>query len=842
MIVLKKIVKIYKSQSGVNIRALDGVDLSMPSKGMIFVTGKSGCGKSTLLNLIGGLDETTSGEILFCGKAFCGFNQADFDNYRNNAVGFVFQDFNLIDRLSVKENIGLALLLQRADKTNIDKAVCRALDIVGLSEYKNRRISELSGGQKQRIAIARAIVKDSKIILADEPTGNLDSETSREIFELLEKISQDKLVIVVSHDKENANIYGDRIIELKDGQVINDKVVGETIKEVDQPKYSPIKTKLPFTFALQSGVENLLHKKWRSILSSFTTVLAIFVAMLSIVNATYSVTKTAASTIVKNNIDFVSIISDGYIDIGHGFVMYLNQSVYKDIKTERYLYGVAGGGHLANYLIRSKQDLIDFGFEFHNALEIDDESVYVTDFMIEMFFAENAFRIEYGSNYQKLDRSIHDYNYIVGKKIDEDIFFHDYSYYDNQYDFPLKIAGIIKTDYRNFYDENMKAYTDIPTQYYNEEVFRSNAYYFREYFYQSAFFTENYYKTYNLYLTNFSRSEDLYQNEIINISGNAKTVQINHLHAGPYYNLNEYEDIMLYGKGGSFSPNEIQLKNNEIIISVDLHNKIFDNQIKVSDYVNHMGDILKPLPPLPNDILNVNIDFEILGNATADVFSVNGLKIVGILMRNDYSGIPSYDIYSNDETKLSFVSEQKIAKYNLTTLIRTKESEKENVKLLNMIVKKHGLGFDFAYAWHIYDMGNAEQLFVILFIVFSIVMVAVSLLLIINLITSSILSQKKEIGILRALGASIEHLKKTYLLESGLLGLIVFVFSSIAVILGITGININIVKTLPTVVFFTIDFWYFALAFAMIFSLYLIATLIPLGKLNKMNPIDVIKN
>lgn len=220
MLEVKDLVKVYKGKNGNDVRAVDGISLSFAERGMIFLLGKSGSGKSTLLNLCGGLDFPDSGEIIIKGRSSKDFSQADFDSYRNTFVGFVFQEYNILDEFSVESNIALALELQGRSKDK--QAVRDILEKVELTDFAKRKPNTLSGGQKQRVAIARALVKNPEIILADEPTGALDSATGKQVLDTLKKLSEEKLVIVVSHDREFAEIYGDRIIELKDGKVVSD--------------------------------------------------------------------------------------------------------------------------------------------------------------------------------------------------------------------------------------------------------------------------------------------------------------------------------------------------------------------------------------------------------------------------------------------------------------------------------------------------------------------------------------------------------------------------------------------------------------------------------------------
>lgn len=212
--------KIYKPKKGVPVKALDNINLKLPETGMVFLHGKSGSGKSTMLNVLGGLDKYNEGEIIIKGVSSKRFSQADFDSYRNTYVGFIFQEYNLLEDFTVGANIGLALELQGLKAT--DEKINSILEQVDMAGYGNRRPNELSGGQMQRVAIARALVKNPEIIFADEPTGALDSVTGKQVLQTLKKLSADKLVVVVSHDREFAETYADRIIELADGRVIND--------------------------------------------------------------------------------------------------------------------------------------------------------------------------------------------------------------------------------------------------------------------------------------------------------------------------------------------------------------------------------------------------------------------------------------------------------------------------------------------------------------------------------------------------------------------------------------------------------------------------------------------
>ncbi len=220
MLEVKHLTKVYSGKGGVSVKALDDVSVVFPETGMVFLLGKSGSGKSTLLNVAGGLDKPDGGEVIVKGKSSKDFSASDFDSYRNTFIGFVFQEYNILNEFTIEQNIALALQLQ--SKPNDKKAVADLLEQVDLAGYAKRKPNTLSGGQKQRVAIARALIKQPEIIMADEPTGALDSTTGKQVLDTLKKLSEKKLVIVVSHDREFAEFYGDRIIELKDGKIISD--------------------------------------------------------------------------------------------------------------------------------------------------------------------------------------------------------------------------------------------------------------------------------------------------------------------------------------------------------------------------------------------------------------------------------------------------------------------------------------------------------------------------------------------------------------------------------------------------------------------------------------------
>ncbi len=294
---LTNLTKEYKIKGGGAVKALDGVSFELPERGIVFLLGKSGSGKTTLLNVMSGLDTIDGGQIEYKGKNLSGFTPSEMDSYRNTCCGFVFQDYNLIPELTVGENVALALQLQGDRDTNAK--VEKALRDVELEDYKNRRIYELSGGQRQRIAIARALVKNPEILFADEPTGALDSATGRNILDLLKEISKQKLVVVVTHDRESAEKYADRIIELADGRVIGDSAEsgvaaqsGERTKAIEWKK-----PKMPLKAAVKIGCSNFKHHPIRLVWTILLAVIAFTFLGISLTLSQYDRVRTFADAI-----------------------------------------------------------------------------------------------------------------------------------------------------------------------------------------------------------------------------------------------------------------------------------------------------------------------------------------------------------------------------------------------------------------------------------------------------------------------------------------------------------------------------------------------------------------
>ena len=314
MLQLKDIVKKYNT-GGTEVEVLKKVNISFRESEFVSILGASGSGKTTLLNIIGGLDKYSSGDMLLMGRSTKEFTDRDWDSYRNGTIGFVFQSYNLIGHLSVIENVKLALSISGESNKENDIKAKKALEDVGLGDHLYKKPNQLSGGQMQRVAIARALVTNPKVILADEPTGALDSKTSVQIMELIKEISKEKLVIMVTHNPELARKYSDRIVSVKDGEIIED--TKPYIEQEGNNGYELKKTAMAFSSAIKSSFKNLLTKKFRSLM----TVVASSIGIISIglVLAISSGMDKYIKTMQNENLSSMPItISSNQINFGIG--------------------------------------------------------------------------------------------------------------------------------------------------------------------------------------------------------------------------------------------------------------------------------------------------------------------------------------------------------------------------------------------------------------------------------------------------------------------------------------------------------------------------------------------
>ncbi len=374
MLELKNITKIYETE-GFKQKALNKFSIKFRQCEFVSILGPSGSGKTTLLNIIGGLDQYTSGDLIINSVSTKEYNDRDWDTYRNHKVGFVFQSYNLIPHQSVLSNVELALTLSGVSKNERKKKAINALKKVGLIDHINKRPNQLSGGQMQRVAIARALVNDPDILLADEPTGALDSKTSTQILDLLSEVAKDRLVIMVTHNSELAYAYSNRIVELKDGEKIEDSNPFSKENEKEEIRKDK-KTSMSFITALSLSLNNLMTKKGRTILTAFAGSIGI-IGIALIMSLSNGIQKYINRVEEETLSSYPLIIQKNTLDIG-SVIESMTASVDKKEYNDNKIHSVNIMGDMLSSMSKQagKNDLKSLKEYFDNNNEIKD---YVSD-------------------------------------------------------------------------------------------------------------------------------------------------------------------------------------------------------------------------------------------------------------------------------------------------------------------------------------------------------------------------------------------------------------------------------------------------------------------------------
>lgn len=473
MLEVENLSKIYTISTQNKVIALNNINFSIKSCGFVAVTGKSGSGKTTLLHILGGLDDKSTGTLKIDGKELDFHNGKQLDLYRNYTVSFVFQDYNLLEDYSVYENIYLGLKLQGVKRWEAYFCIKDALKSVGLEGFENRKICTLSGGQKQRVAIARALCRNSKIVLCDEPTGNLDSNTSDEIFSLIKSLSETRLFVVVTHDEESAKLFADRIIKLSDGVIVEDTIItkafDKTLSKIEEKANSPInivKKQKNYVLGFLQCLQMIWHNISHSIFSS-TAISLLLIACFTLVSIFVSLSqydeKTSFNNTLKANGQYTLSITK-YVDrpiltasgkISHGYnalsslvkqsdIVQLKADLPSEINVySSYYYAkpfsdfrdvplnLWENGDITDYAYAFKEAVAVENFDnfysilLYGALPQNDNDVLIYDYMAESLIRQGI-----------IDGNI---DTIVGKFLT-----------DTVTGFQMRISGIIKSQYQNY--------------------------------------------------------------------------------------------------------------------------------------------------------------------------------------------------------------------------------------------------------------------------------------------------------------------------------------------------------------------------------------------------------
>ena len=840
MLELKNVNKIYKSKNANDTEALKNINISFNNVGMTFILGKSGCGKSTLLNILGGLDIPTSGEIVFKGKSFKLFKNNDYDSYRNTSVGFVFQEYNLIEKFNVFDNVAYALKLQ--NKKIDDNVVLDVLDKVGLKDLAKRKVNELSGGQKQRVAIARALVKNPSIILADEPTGNLDSESSKMIFDILKNLSHERLVIVVSHDEESARTYGDRIISLQDGVVISDT---NPIINQEENNYTLKKNHLPFTEAFRFALKNIFGRKGKLILSiiliSFALSFFGFAVMQNKLRSTNEIER------IINEYDV------NYIDIEKLEENYSN-CIFKGYWRNCYNEGIITEKEYNDLSQINETPLtIRYRFQVLNAyikpIELSDEehnkmSYYYSNYKYMGVFSElnkEDFKFKLiGSVPNTYDeiviiKPVADYIIKYGVYLDNNEEYKPQSYEeiinDNKYlkfgNGKVKISGIIDDDLSIF--EPLK---NISSDIREDSLSLENKRLIEKYKYK--------YPVHFYALTDFKDNIELNENStryfnILDSNDELKTIKA--FEPMKVYTENGLIDMKQIDKSGIIV-NENYL---DIISKGDFSKKMNDYIIKGKDIDPSKSSEDYRLEFVTNYIKENDITNKMVAFYLAKLYSNDEnnqemhLKISGVILDSE-------DYYASKE----ILSQDSDEKYNMSLYVLTK-----NIKDYNKYFNEYPIDGeqyistnDFIYriAEHEFTMKVLAKYIFIIGLVFSLF----AILQLFNFIGLSITDNKKEIGVLRALGTTKKDVSKIYSIQGLLIGLLSYMLSIILIIIYSKGENdiflSNYLKEVFNLELFGITFSTLAIVFVFFVVVVLLSVISVTFKISKMKPIDAINN
>jgi len=829
MLKLINVVKTYHSKSGDSCTALNKVNITFAEKGVTFILGKSGSGKSTLLNVVGGIDTIDSGDILIKNKSSKDFTPSEYDSYRNTYLGFIFQDFNILEKLTVEENISLALKLQGCVKEEIASKTQEIIDKVELTGYEKRGSNELSGGQIQRVAIARALIKDPEVIMADEPTGNLDSNTGKQIMGLLQELAKDKLVVIVSHDRDFANKYADRIIELKDGQVLKDYEVSRNRRVEKQKRirfkqqetnimkedndFKLKKSNIPFKYVWRTALNSLSSKSIRLIITLFLFISAITVFSASTLVSDYDISRSLVMSMEENEIDDILIRKCYDTSVDYSVLYDIGECDFNGFSAENSLeiqelaesLGLKTFNLLNETMIfdniynktTSSSDLFAaeriYGFLemredmspvlVDGRMPVEMDEVLATEYLLEYLL----FEYDITSTSELYEKDIY-----IGTRI-------------------VNITGIIDTDHEkyeylrdvegaNLTEEELEL---IPSQY---EEFELNV---RRYY--SRLLT----------LPGFQEATHME-----NLNVNLRDME------GFYYgNIDLYVD--LDGETNFSYPQEEvgELVSNEVYLSLDMFLSrvaLFDSEVTITQ----SKEEIKASPG-------------VLDQFIGQTYSVK-FEQDNILYEKEIYIKGFYDVTCEDDEKYTslisttMLNDLQRARYD-GLYVEISEDVQNNVEFIKTInedgfVQLSSFSSDLYLVKEITDDTHTVLTFAtIALAVFAGVIIYV-------FISNSIQRKQKDIGILRSIGASSFDVSSIFLLESSIIGAISIVISTTLVYLLIVIVNDQAVTMYKNnLVVFAMSTKLFLKLGLFALGMTVLSTIVPIARLLIMKPIDVVR-
>lgn len=836
-----KLSNIYKTyfNKGNNCHALSGISIELPDNGMVFILGKSGSGKTTLLNLLGGLDSFDDGQYIFQEKNVSQYSEIEWDQFRNYKIGFVFQDYNLIESLTVKKNIELALDLQKRNENN-EELVNEILDQVGLSELSNRRISELSGGQKQRIAIARALVKKPCMILADEPTGNLDETTGNEIYEILKGLSKKILVIVVTHDEKTSRTYGDRIITIKDGRISKD--------EINPQKNYSIEISNKKEKNIFKGTKNQILEQCLSFFDRLAFPVSYEVHINREENASNEKIERNKLKAFDNqeryfeklNLNIKSTFSFAWASLSKRKVRCAFTILLFTLTALLCFFAL-------NILRYKPSDVIlSYYNEYPSEVYYLYENVsYTNDFFIEQQKKVNSGKIFY-NKLASLDREgvvgvienkgLQSFNYEYSTQVD--IIIGDLSIDSSIIGLAPQTGEILLTDYL-LSRMGLSSENAIGAKIWlNSELFTVSGYYltdYIEYDVDSKLFAN----PFNQY-AQWRRDKEyaiVFLSDIYDLDNGKRRLDINGNNLVFANSLTSYVNSESSFASISWEDN-INLiigrkpeTNNEIIISSSYLN-VFESLGYSQDYLlNHKLYYPDIYDTKYNDFYQDLINLH-------DYF-IDGVKIVGIYNPYEFLNLSNANIVVTEEV-FQKLSDEFYSYYSYDSFfLKSQVSGREIVGFAD----KNCLEIDNISFNLIYSLSDLFEDLLPYAIIVLIILFIITLILNITHIGYSIKDGAKSIGILRALGVTRKDTLKIFIIEACLIGLMTIVLLGILSMSCTTFINLAFRATLSEFPFniLSFDFFSFFIVAILVLFLSLLSAYLPIVQLAKKNPIEIIK-
>ncbi len=875
MLELKNLTKIYNNTKYEKIIAVDNMNLKFSKTGLVFILGRSGCGKTTLLNLIGGLDNYDSGDIIISNKSTKTFKQSDYDDYRNRCIGFVFQEHNLLDELTVEKNIELALSLQNINNKNAKiEDVLKSLEI---EELRNKYPNELSTGQKQRVAIARAVIKSPRIILADEPTGSLDLETGKIVLEKLKEISEKMLVIVVTHNRDDAQKYGERIIDISCGKLVQDSILQtDETKLYDSENNKFTSKALPFKFAGLLALRMMKFKKLRLILTILIIVLTLSLFGFFDTISNFDENKSHLNGLKNNDSSYLALhrlMNDSNI--------YLNDDNIKSISEQFPKNNFQKAFEVANRYL----DLSDFYYDADNKFknEYYNHMVSYGIDISETMLSNYGFSLVSGNlprsedeiaitKYQFSKFQLADYS-LEGVRVrieePEDILWKTVTIKRDLDEIKLKIVGVIDTNLDQKYEILKKSNDDFNINLRDEF---SNI------------------LSYGLHNVLFFK--DGYFEEFINVKSRIRAIVNQGEQKRNDYFLDSI-NTMPSNENVYFNPQKIGdvLTSNEVIINIEssLATGVFMYKIKnlaeikieeqfMRDYqeitqsmivlgevdATMSVDVFKIL--YKYNVINgverpyINIKYNEFLKIAAGEFMDDGffksLNPIEIFAGSDFMNLGKYvvvgidisDPVSEYEKNTLYVSEETHGLYeeyskNIGFIVTPlSKNDKENLKILEYVEKSDYYEIDNEFTVDLnranYFFGETNTLFLVGGVIFG----TFAILLLLTFINISISERRKDIGILRAIGAKGKDIIKIFFYETLIITLICIIFSIIFSIVA-TLLFLDFYENLSNVQihYFLFGIRQVLLIIIISFIVSFAATSIPILLISKKRPIEIIR-